>query len=147
MLVVVDTSVLVDIFLKSRPRHADGKQLGRLLMDKNFTVRVPMHAMFELASAMKNEKVTSHQDSSMPYNEEYTSDNGFRVEPIAIDEPFFEKYLDVNLPYLKGGDFIFLCMAKKDNALLITEDNKLYARAKEAGVEVYRIQEFLGAFQ
>ncbi len=34
-------------------------------------------------------------------------------------------------------------MAKKDAAILITEDNKMFDRAKEAGIEVYKIKEFI----
>lgn len=37
-------------------------------------------------------------------------------------------------------------MARKEGAALVTEDGKQYEAAKQAGVAVYRIAEFLQAF-
>lgn len=144
--VVIDTNILVDIFLESRSRYADAKKLGQLLSENRFLVKLPMHAFFELSSALRSEKANKHSTEPMPYNPEYTEKAGFRLDQVPIDEIFLNKYLDTTLPYLKGGDFIFLCMAKKDGSELITEDKKLYDAAKGAGVNVYSIKEFMEAF-
>lgn len=70
-----------------------------------------------------------------------------KLSGIPIDEAFVSKYLDVSLPYLKAGDFIFLCLAKKESAMLLTDDAKLRARAIEAGVDALTTAEFLERFE
>lgn len=146
MEVILDTCVLVDIFLESRDRHEIGKKLGVLLQKKCCKIKVPMHVMFELSCTLKNIKQNDFKNSSMPYSQEYTEQSGFKIFPVPIDEAFFESYLNVELPYIKAGDFIFLCMAKKDNSILITEDKKLLKKAKDVNVEVYNINEFINKY-
>jgi len=137
--IIVDTSVLVDIFLETAARHPEAKKLGSFLVAKKVDIKLPMHGMFELACSLKNKKATG----SYKLQSGITKDSPLRITRIPIDEKFFEEYFDINLPYLKAGDFIFIAMAKKDAAILITEDNKMFDRAKEAGIEVYKIKEFI----
>lgn len=143
--VMADTSVMVDIVLTSRPRHADGDKLRAYLKANNLRLRFPMHGMFELGAALHNEKIGA-KGAKLPFNQNMPEASPLEADPIAVDQAFFAKYFDPGLPYLKGGDLIFVAMAKKDGAVLITEDTKQYDAAKAAGVEVYRIAAFLKAY-
>ena len=136
---VIDTCVLVDMFVATRKRHAEAEKLGRFLVDNKISVRVPAFSLYELASALKNEGI------NYPYKFQkgITEDNPLLIDFIPVDEAFITKYLDESLPYSKAGDLLILSLSKKEDAYLITEDDRLYERAKAAGVQVFRIEEFL----
>ena len=136
---VMDTGVIVDIFLETRPRHAEAKRLGSFLIERNISAKLPMHGFFELTCALKNEGMTS----PIRVQRSITEEAPLQIQPISIDQAFFNKYFDPTIPYLKAGDLIFVTLAKGDNSILITEDNNQYKVAKLAGVEVYRVKEFL----
>jgi predicted nucleic acid-binding protein len=81
----------------------------------------------------------------LQFNTAISENDPLQITPIPIDETFVTKYYAVDLPYLKAGDLIFVAMAKGDGSVLITEDDTQYKKAKEAGVTVYRIKEYLTA--
>jgi predicted nucleic acid-binding protein len=139
---VIDTGVLVDIFLETRPRHTEAKKIGKYVAENRIRVKLPMHRMFELTCAIRNEGMSS----PIKIQRTITEDAPLHFEAINIDEGFFSKYFDPDIPYLKAGDLIFVSLAKGDGANLITEDNNQYKVAKAAGVKVYRIKEFIDEF-
>jgi len=53
MEIVVDASVLVDIWVGSKPRHQIACQLASHIKRNNINVIIPMHAILELKCAMK----------------------------------------------------------------------------------------------
>ena len=61
-MVVIDASVLTDIFLANRPRHESAKKLWEKIRASRTTVRIPMHGLFELSTAMKREGIKKPQD-------------------------------------------------------------------------------------
>jgi predicted nucleic acid-binding protein len=142
MFVVLDTSVLVDIFLTSNPRHAKASGMKRLIASAGLKVRLPAHGMFELAAAMKQQKISAN-GRALVFNPAISEADPLHIEPVAVDEKFFEDYFSVDLPYLKGGDLIFVALAKGDGIDLVTEDKKQYAAAKQAGVSVFDIEEYI----
>lgn len=140
--IVIDTSVIIDIFLSSRPRHSEAIKIGLFLTKSQIRIKLPMHAMFEISCAFRNIKMTGPFEES----KKITETNPILLDTIAIDDAFFSKYFDTTIPYIKAGDFIFIALAKGDNAILITEDNKQFDAAKEAGINVYRIESFIDKF-
>jgi predicted nucleic acid-binding protein len=100
---------------------------------------VPYHALFEISATFKRKNRSGTVNAYKGINET----NPLQMDTVPVDEAFFSRYFDVALPYLKAGDSLFLAMAKKDGAILITEDNQLYAAAESIGVRVFRISEFL----
>ena len=137
--IILDTSVLVAIFMETEENHQHAKKLGDYLVDKNIWSNFPMHGFFELSSALKHKGIKG----TFKLHEGFPEEKPFGLKFINIDQKFFEEYHDLSLPYIKGGDMIFLSMDKKDNAILITEDDKLHKRAIEAGIEVYKVKPFL----
>lgn len=105
-------------------------------------MRVPMLALFELASASKQEKVAAGGDK-LRFSETFTTEDPFPIDAVPIDEGFLHKYNLQDLPYLKSGDLIFVAMARVDDDILITGDDKQLMRAREAGVRALKIEEFL----
>jgi predicted nucleic acid-binding protein len=137
--VVLDTGVIVDIFVKNRTRHDDAKRLAEFLIRRDIPVRAPMHALFELTAAIRQ----TVMNGPVRGNEGITEVHPLRIEYVTMDLPFFNRYFDPSIPYLKAGDLVVVCLAKGDNAILISEDDRQYAAAEASGVEVYRIAAFL----
>jgi predicted nucleic acid-binding protein len=136
---IIDTSVLIDVFLASADRHIQAKLLGELIIGRGERIPMPLHGLFEIASALKRQGM----EGALQFNANIPETRPFPTQPVPIDEAFFEKYHDPSLPYTKAGDLIFLSIAKKDKRDLITEDKKLYRNAKAAGVSVFTIAEYL----
>ena len=67
----------------------------------------------------------------------------YPITLIHIDKAFIKKYAMANIPYIKGGDHIFIIIAKIDNYTLITSDKKAISVSKECGVRVFEPEEFL----
>ena len=139
---VLDTSALMDILLADRPRHPEGLRLLTYLRATDTVPRIPIFAMFEIASALNQEKRAGRSEISKAIEGET---NGLSIENVPIDEAFFTKYFDSKLPHLRAGDMIFLALAKGDGSPLVTEDRELLAAAKQAGVEAFTITDFLQA--
>lgn len=138
--IIVDTNVLVDMHLSHRPRHQEALKLKHYLDSHSIRLKIPMHAMFEIASALQSEFRTVGRSGFQ------ISQGVIYTDPVPIDWDFIDRYFEADLPYLRAGDLIFVAMAKRDQALLITEDDDLYKVAKSVGVAVYRTKEFLEQF-
>ena len=141
MELVVDASVLVDIWVKSRPRHQIANQLASHIKRNNINVIIPMHAILELKCAIDNERqLPGKGDLS---NDIFNKNEPLKVTTISIDQPFINNYFDLSIPYIKAGDLPYILIAKKKKCSLLTEDNKQYKIALSAGVNAFKIEEYL----
>jgi predicted nucleic acid-binding protein len=139
---VLDTNVMLDAFVIGRPRHHLARQLVRFLLDRKADLRIPWTTMLEIHSSLAQIRVEGGPiEIALIASEE----EPVNVRAVAVDQAFVSRHLTLGLPYLKAGDAVQLSLAKADSCILITEDARLYARAKEASVEVYGIGEFLEA--
>ena len=139
--VIVDASVVVDFVLENSPRHNDSISLIRFLMERQIRMRVPFHAACEVQSALRRSVWFEHgrQAAHAGKNRE---DLILQLFAVPIDDAFLDHYATSDLPHLKSGDLLYLAMAKADKVPLITEDQGLYDKAREAGVAVFRISEY-----
>ena len=137
---ILDGSVLADIFIKSQVRHEIGSRLANYIAKNKIQVTIPMHAILEIKGAIDNERLKPGcGEVSQVFTEEYP----LEVKTIPIDQKFLKEYLDLSIPYIKAGDLIYILIAKKHKCPLITED-KMQARiAKSVGIQTYTIKEFL----
>jgi predicted nucleic acid-binding protein len=141
--IVVDTSVILDILVTSRPGHRFGKLIGVYLIDNGVRITVPMHALFEIKSGVleaKREAIA--KGGTLQINEDVSESTPLKYNFIPVDNAFFEKYFLPELPHIKAGDYMFIALAKVDGLTLLTDDAAQYAIAKEAGVTVYNSEEF-----
>lgn len=106
-----------------------------------------MHGMFEIMCATVNVKMEAlSKGQQMKGTDSVTEDNPLCIDPVPIDLHFLNDYFDPSIPYIKASDLIFISLAKRENTILITEDDKMYNVAKAANVNVYRIKEFVDTF-
>ncbi len=139
--IVLDTCVLVDIFMATRPRHLIATELRNFIQCNSVKVRVPAFAMFELHHAIRQEQRLS--DGKLLTGSDAGEQNGISVELVPIDDAFAQRHLTLDLPEVRAGDLVFLALAKGENLPLITEDQPFKRKASNAGVRVFGIQEYL----
>lgn len=143
--VVIDTSVLIDMVLSSRHRHARAEALRRKLEAAGTTVRTPIYALFEIRAAIRQE-MADPSARSLRVNRALTEQDPLSIEYIHVDEAFFQNYYREDLPELRAGDLVFVALAKGDGLALITEDEEQRKKAAAYGVSAYRIDEYLAKF-
>ena len=127
------------MFDRDEGGHPEAARLLHWVVDAGIHVRVPYHALFEISASFKRKNQLGAVNTYMGVNE----NNPLHLDSVAVDADFFSRYFDPALPYLRAGDSLFLAMAKKDAATLITEDKAMYEAAQTAGIDVCRIDEFL----
>lgn len=140
---IIDSSVLVDMFLETSARHAVAASLADALIARDVELAVPGFALFEVRSALSQAKI----EHRLKMANGITKSRPLKIRIVPIDEAFVERYLDPSLPHLKGCDLVFLAMAKRDGAPLVTEDAKMYEAAKATGVAVYITAEYLASLE
>jgi len=134
--IVIDASVLVDIFVTTQQeRHKRSQQLKSFLEKNSFKVKIPMHAWFEVHCAVKNRRRKKYKD--------ILKIEDIDVTFIYLDDKFLDVYWNPDIPYIKAGDLPYILIAKKDGLPLVTEDTDQKRVAIESGVEAFTIQEFL----
>jgi len=139
--VILDTSVVIDFVLENSPRHNDAISLIRFLTQRQIRTRIPFHAAFEVQSALRR-SVWFERGRQAEHAQKNREELILQLFAVPIDQAFMDHYPTGDLPYLKAGDLLFLAMAKADNQPLITEDQGLYDKAREAGVAVFKISEY-----
>lgn len=136
---ILDTSVLIDILIETRPRHATAKKLADLIRDKNWAIRFPYFGILEIASAIRQEA----KAGPTKFADIFTADAPLSLETVAIDETFMTTYFDENLPYAKAGDLVFIAIARKEGRVLVTEDISQTKAALSGRIDVVNVNEYL----
>ncbi|MBN2395211.1 MAG: type II toxin-antitoxin system VapC family toxin [Candidatus Atribacteria bacterium] len=141
MEIVIDASVLVDIWVKSRPRHQIACKLAKYIKEQHIDVFIPMHALLELKCAIDNERQSPGKgDLSKKI---FNKNEPLEINTISIDQSFIKNYLDLSVPYIKAGDLPYILIAKKKKSYLLTEDKEQYKVASSVGITAFKIKEFL----
>jgi predicted nucleic acid-binding protein len=136
---ILDSCVLLDILDESRARHGSAAKLRDHILTESITLREPTHCMFEVCARLKNPDYRR----GMKLSRQLTISAPLSIQLVSIDEKFFQDYYSDSLPYLKGGDLIFLALALKDREILITEDGELKKKSCAVGIRAYSIDEYL----
>lgn len=134
---VLDSSVFLAAFDKTSAERDVARQFLDELLKRQFMALMPTHAWFEVLctwNRMKKENVFDPPDFGHSYP----------IKFIHIDDLFLKKYGNVvDLPYIKGGDHIFLVYAKVNDIPLITRDKKMFQVARACGARVFLPEEYM----
>lgn len=99
---------------------------------------MPAHGWFEvLCSLRRIEKVEKKFDGMFSALQHYP------LELIHIDAHFIGKYGNVEIPYAKAGDHIYLVVAYVNGFPLVTWDKGMTNVARELNVAAYTPAEYL----
>jgi len=137
--IIIDTCVILDIIITSRPRHKMAQKLYNRILKGNVTLQAPFIAKFEISSGWKQEKL----ESFVKPTKIISLKNPMKIQFVPIDQNFFERYFDLQIPYSKASDLLFISMAKKENVPLLCEDKKMIKTAKTIKIDVYTIKDLL----
>lgn len=140
LMIVVDANALINMMFQDQPAYEDGQRALAKIREWRLVIAVPMHLLFEIeCMTMRKNQLERGMGATGPALSE---DAPLWFLPIAIDEVFVRRYRDPSLPYIKAGDFMYMAMAKREAAPLITQDGRLYSAARRAGMSVVRLREF-----
>lgn len=140
LIVVIDACALLNIMLQDQPAYDDGQRALAKIREWQLVIAVPMHVLFEVeCMMMRKNQLEGGVGAGSPALSEETP---LWFLPVAIDEVFVRRYRDPTLPYVKAGDFMYMAMAKREAAPLITEDRQLYGAARRAGMQAVFLKEF-----
>lgn len=114
--------------------------VNRLMIDVVDKVRVPMHLFFELECMLMREIQT--RGAQPKGTDRITANRPFEIEPFRSTSSSSMRIENPALPDVKAGDFIFLAMAKKEGAVLVTSDDKLLKAARKAEIPAFTLAEF-----
>ena len=137
---VIDTCVIVDMLLESRPRHREALRLRREMRRVGARARIPTFALFEFHHAIRQERRIS--GAKMQWSADPGAEFGVGLELVNIDEAFAKRYLDLDLPEIRAGDLVFAAIAKGEGLPLITEDLPFAKVAAKAGIRVLSTAEY-----
>ena len=142
---VLDTSVILDIALSHHPGHAIAAKLSDMLKSKQVKIFLPMHAFFEITSAIMCEKRVT--GTPLKPGNAITEAAPLRFKQVPIDLAFVHKYATGEAPDLKSGDMIFVVFAKAEGFDLVTADDRMYKEARRVGVSAYKPDEYLAKLE
>ena len=136
---VLDSSV----FLSAFDKNDSGRDSVRFFLEevqkRGFTAVMPMHGWFEVLCTWNRMKQQNVFDPP-----EFGDAQTYPFKLIHIDEDFIKRYGNImDLPYIKGGDHIFLVYAKVNDIPLVTRDKKLFQVARESKTRVFMPEEYL----
>ena len=141
--IVLDNSVLTDILLEKEERSEQAIRVYNCIQSMNTEIYLPYFSLFEIKSAISNKK---NNLGNIELRKIITEENPLNFKFFPIDEKFVTTHLKSKIGYLKAADYIYVCLASQEDAILITEDKKQYRVSKEAGIETYKLEEFFANF-
>ncbi len=137
-MLIVDSCVFIDTFDPQSPNHLAAVQLLETLLARDLQITMPAHGWFEVQCTLQ--KLISEQRFEGPL---FAGRMDYPIQLIHIDERFIHRYAMVDIPYIKGGDHIFIAMAKVNDCPLITSDAKMIKISNKCGVRVFKPVEFM----
>lgn len=138
-LLIIDSCVIIEAFDGSSEYHSSAVKLIESAKSNSYKMIMPMHGFFEVKCAVQRLTECEGKTISTPY----TKVGDLPIVTQAIDEKFIVDYSDVDVPYAKAGDYIFLIMAKKLGLPLVTRDSDMIKRSKKCGINVYTPEQIL----
>ena len=138
MELLVDSCVFIDAFDPKSSNHFSSFRLLEDLRHRNLLITMPAHAWFEIKCTFQ--RLSAQGRFKGPV---IAGQLNYPIRLIHIDRPFIEKYAMIAIPYIKGGDHIFLAIAKHNGYPLVTSDMKLIEASRQCEVAVFTPDEFL----
>lgn len=139
MNLLVDSCVFINAFKNDSEYRDDSRKFLDFVLKSGQIITMPAHGWFEVWCNLKRIERIDKQFSS-------TTFDGFRHYPIRlihIDAHFISKYGNVDIPYARAGDHIYLVVAHVDLYQLITWDKPMVKIARELNIDVENPTDYL----
>jgi hypothetical protein len=137
--IIVDSCVFIDSFQTDSVHRESSIEFLELLLKKDQLVTMPSHGWFEVWCNLRRFSKLDKNftppvfDGVMQYP----------IELIHIDDQFILKYGNLDIPYAKAGDHIYIAVAMLNEYPLITWDKGMIRIGKESSVNVYTPDEYI----
>lgn len=138
--IVLDNSVLIEILLEKEERSDQAISVYNCIQKLNTEIYLPYFALFEIKSAISNKKINH---GNIEFRKILSKESPLKCKYFPVNEKFVTTHLNSKIGYLKAADYIYVCLASQEDAILITEDNTQHRISKEAGIETYKLEEFV----
>ena len=140
---IVDSCVFINAFKSDSEFREDSLKLLEHLARKGKLITMPAHGWFEILCSLRRVERKDHafEDPQIDGLMKYP------VELIHIDENFISRYGNVDIPYIKAGDHIFIVIAYINNYQLITWDHGMKDVAEKLNIQAYTPTDYLALSQ
>jgi predicted nucleic acid-binding protein len=137
--ILVDSCVFINSFQSDSIYREASIAFLDLLLSKNQLITMPAHGWFEVWCTLRRLSEVDRKYTPPIFQGAMK----YPVELIHIDAQFITKYGNLDIPYTKAGDHIFIAVAFANGYPLITWDNGMIKAGKEIGINVYTPDEYV----
>ena len=137
--ILVDACVFINA-MKSDSVHRDEcVAFLEMLSQSNQPMLMPAHGWFEVWCNLKRIEKIDKKFQGAAINSLWS----FPIRLIHIDDKFISKYGNMEIPYSKAGDHIYLVVALGEGYRLVTTDNGMSKIARQLEIAVFTPAEFV----
>lgn len=141
MEIIVDSCVFINAMKEDSEFREQCLSFLEYFSKQGKEITMPAHGWFEVWCNLKRIEKIDKKFKGVGINGNWT----FPIKLIHIDAEFINKYGNIELPYIKAADHIFVVVAYVNGYPLVTTDGPMANKAREIGVKVYSPKEFMSA--
>jgi predicted nucleic acid-binding protein len=135
---IIDSNVIIDTFDSKSDNYEPSLKFMNIIATERMHFLMPAHGWFEITCNLK--KISQNRGIIPPF---FNGSQSMLIEFIHIDDDFILTYSDVDIPFIKAKDHIFLVVAKKNNIPLITWDQQMTTIGKSSGIRMISPTEWM----
>lgn len=129
---MIDSNVIVDTFDQRSDNYKASLTFMNKIVQNRILFLMPMHGWFEIKCNIA--KIEKACGIIPPF---FNGQQEMLIEFVHIDDNFINKYSEVELPFIKSKDHIFLVVGKLNSLPLITWDIQMTKIGKEANIDIH----------
>lgn len=139
--ILVDSCVFINAMKEDSSHRSECVAFLEYLKKSGKVMTMPAHGWFEVFCNLKRVESIDKQFKGVSIGGEWN----YAFELIHIDAEFITKYGNVQIPYAKAGDHIYLVVAHVNQLPLVTTDRGMRKIAEQLGISVYEPAEFVAS--
>lgn len=139
--IIVDSCVFINALKEDSEHRQQCLDFLAALSSSGQNMTMPAHGWFEVWCNLNRIETIDQKFRGVSINGKWQ----LPLELIHIDADFISKYGNVNIPYAKAGDHIYIVVAYVNGYPLVTTDKGMTKIAREIGVAVFSPAEYLAS--
>ncbi len=136
--IMIDSNVIVDTFDQRSDNYEASLKFMNRIVEKRILFLMPMHGWFEIKCNLA--KIEKARGIIPPF---FNGQQAMPIEFLHIDDNFINKYSEIELPFIKSKDHIFLVVAKLNSLPLITWDIQMTKIGREVKIDIHNPVEWM----
>lgn len=138
---LVDSCVFINAFKDDSIHREQCLTFLESLSQARQPITMPAHGWFEVWCSLKRIEHIDKKFKGVSIDGRWS----FPIELIPIDDEFIGKYGNLEIPYIKAGDHIFIVVAYVNRYPLVTTDERMKNVAKGLGISVFSPAEYVAS--